>query len=118
MRPFASGRPGGSVEREDDRAGEVRAEDTRPSVLEPGERARRRVPVVVVDPDADDRQARSKGSEERRARRGGAAVMCDLEQVESSLDGVELLEEPLIHVLLEVPGEQESLQADPDVEDQ
>ena len=32
--------------------------------------------------------------------------------------GIELLEEPLIHVLLEVSREQESLQADPDVEDE
>ena len=75
--PDLEGRP---VGRDLDVAVEVGSEDGH--VREGGERLRCGMPVLVVDPDGDDRDARTNGVEKLGGRRRVRAVVPDLEQVD------------------------------------
>lgn len=70
------------------------------------EQVRRRVAVVVVDPDADGRDRRMEDVEELRCRGGAGAVVGHLEDVDAS-DAAR--QELAVFVLLEVAHQQEAV---------
>jgi hypothetical protein len=76
-------RDGRGVEGDVDRAVEIRAKRADAPLPEPIEELRCGMPVVVVRPDADARDRRSRGVEERLARRRPRAVMGDLQDVDT-----------------------------------
>ena len=65
-----------------DRSGQVGSIDRRPDGVEAGERLGRRVAVVVVGTDADDRDPWLQRLDQRHRRRRAAAVVRDLQHVQ------------------------------------